>query len=50
MFVTAATIVVNYIVSALDSGKHCADLFIDLSKPFDTVNHRLLLDKLSSGF
>lgn len=40
--------VVNDIVSALGSTKHCAARFIGLSKAFDTVNHRLLLDK--SGY
>ena len=38
-------------MSALDSKKHCAALFIDLSKAFDTVDHDLLLLCLcSAGF
>ena len=35
----------------LDNKKSCAALFIDLSKEFDTVDHRLLLQRLHSiGF
>ena len=33
----------NYI----DSKQHCEGVFIDLKKAFDTVNHKLLVDKLS---
>lgn len=40
--------VVNDIVSTLGSTKHCVARFIGLSKTFDIVNHRLLLDK--SGY
>lgn len=52
IFVSAATVVVvNYIVCALGTGKHCADLFTDLPKASDPVHPRLLLDELASlGF
>ena len=44
---TATMLVVNDIANALDEGKHCAALFIDLSKAFDTVDHDILLSNLS---
>ncbi len=45
--ITATTLVVNDIVSALDKNQHCAALFIDLSMAFDTVDYLLLLQRLS---
>ena len=49
--VSATTLVVNDIVNGLDNRKHCAAVFIDLSKAFDTVDHSLLLLTLSTvGF
>lgn len=45
---TAALKVVNYFIYFLDNREHCAALFIDLSKAFDTVDHALLLQRLVS--
>uniref|UniRef100_A0A3B3HBJ0 ribonuclease H n=1 Tax=Oryzias latipes TaxID=8090 RepID=A0A3B3HBJ0_ORYLA len=45
--ITAATKVVNDILLALDKKQHCALLFFDLSKAFDTVDHGVLMHRLS---
>ena len=34
------------IMKALDDGNFACDIFVDLHKPFDTVNHSILLSKL----
>ena len=39
---------VNQITEALSQGKYTLGIFIDLSKPFDTVNHNILLEKLKA--
>ena len=45
------TLVSNDIASALDNKHHCAALFVDLSKAFDTVDHTLLVQRLKEiGF
>ena len=36
----------NRISLAIDKNEFCAGIFIDLSKAFDTINHKILLEKL----
>jgi hypothetical protein len=38
---------IDYITSAIDSGDKVASVFIDLSKAFDTLNHKILINKLN---
>ena len=44
--VTTALKVVNDFIETLDKNQHCAALFLDLSKAFDTVDHAILLERL----
>ena len=37
---------VNDISSSFERGEHTLGLFIDLSKAFDTVDHKILISKL----
>ena len=46
--ITAAMKVLNYIHEALDKKQHCVSLLIDLSTAFDTVDHVILRQRLSS--
>ena len=36
----------NRIVDNLSKNRHCIGIFIDLSKAFDTLDHKIMLDKL----
>uniref|UniRef100_A0A8K9V6X6 Reverse transcriptase domain-containing protein n=1 Tax=Oncorhynchus mykiss TaxID=8022 RepID=A0A8K9V6X6_ONCMY len=49
---TSATLkVLNNIITAIDKRQYCAAVFIDLAKAFDSVNHHILIGRLSSlGF
>ena len=42
----ALMVMMNDISKALDEGDSVIGIFLDFSKAFDTVNHRILLDKL----
>ena len=39
---------IEKIQEALDKGVHSVGIFIDLTKAYDTLNHEVLLEKLSS--
>jgi hypothetical protein len=45
---TASQTFIESIQEALDKGLHAIELFFDLSKAYDVINHDLLLDKLNS--
>ena len=40
--------VTNFIAKALNEGKYCIGLFLDLKKAFDVCSHKILLEKLKS--
>lgn len=42
----AALKVLNDFIESVDNKEHCAALFIDLSKAFDTVDHTILIQRL----
>jgi retron-type reverse transcriptase len=37
---------VDKITKAIDQGKYTIGIFLDLSKAFDTINHKILIKKL----
>ena len=43
----ALTALIDKIVNANDKGEHVMGIFLDFAKAFDTVNHNILLSKLS---
>ena len=43
----ALTILIYTITNEMDKGEHIIGLFFDLAKAFDTVNHTMLLKKLT---
>jgi len=45
---TAVQSFIEIIQEALDKGVHSIGIFIDLTKAYDTLNHKVLLEKLSS--
>ena len=46
--VTAASQLSDQILDSLDTGCLTGGVFLDLAKAFDTVNHTIVLQKLSS--
>lgn len=44
--ITAVMLTTNDIITCLDNKKYCAALFVDLSKAFDSVAHRILSQRL----
>jgi alpha-D-ribose 1-methylphosphonate 5-triphosphate synthase subunit PhnL len=45
---TAVQAFIEIIQEALDKGAHTIGIFIDLTTAYDTLNHKVLQDKLSS--
>jgi len=46
---TAVQSFIEIIQEALDKGIHSIGIFIDLTKTYDTLNHEVILEKLSSN-
>ena len=44
---TLATVdAINYVINSLDNGNYTIGLFLDIQKAFDSIDHKILLDKL----
>ncbi len=39
--------IVDYILEDLQNGKYVAGIYLDLSKAFDTIDHKILINKLN---
>jgi hypothetical protein len=49
--ISATLKVLNDIITTIDKKQHCAAIFIDMAKAFESVNHRILIGRLDSlGF
>ena len=44
----AALHLVDYMINQVDKGKTPLNIYIDLSKAFDTLNHDILIHKINS--
>lgn len=46
--IDAGNLLVDLVADSIANRRLALDVFIDLSKAFDSVNHKILLDKLDS--
>ena len=45
--VSAVILVLDYVLNCIDHKSQCAAIFLDFSKTFNTIEHSLLIQKLS---